>query len=333
MSAALQTASELREASSPPERRGIERDAVKTLVTNRQQRTHLHMRFLDLPSVLREGDLLVVNNSATLPAALLTDRANGEPLMLHVSTMIDHRLWMAEPRGRVLRGEKLHLAGGGSAVMIAPVDPRRPRVWYASFALPLPMVDYLAHFGKPIRYAYVTEEFPLADYQSIFAAVPGSSEMPSAARAFTARVVAALQGRGIGIATITLHCGVSSFEASEPPAAERYGVSIETAAAVNAAKSDGRRVVAVGTTVVRALESAAHDGKVAAASGWTDLLIDELRGVTIIDGLLTGFHDTGATHQWMLRAVADDELLRDAYLEAAAHAYYQHEFGDVHLIL
>lgn len=333
MSAAVTRARMLVEATAPAERRGLARDGVRLLVTDRASRRHVHARFTELAAHLRAGDLLVVNDSATLPAALTASRENGEQLLLHVSTKFDERLWMTEPRGTVLLGEELRLPDGGSAVLIAPVDPNRPRVWYAWFQLPSPMNTYLARYGEPIRYAYVTERFPLADYQTIFARVPGSAEMPSAARPFTPRVVADLRAAGVELQTITLHCGVASYEAPERPGPERYAVSHATAEAVNAARNQGRRVIAVGTTALRALESAVHGDGLLAASGWTDLVLDAGHRMRSADGLLTGFHDETATHLWVLRAFLDRELLASAYDEAAEYGYAYHEFGDVHLIL
>lgn len=323
----------LLEAVEPPERRGIARDEVRMLVTGRANRTHAHARFLQLPSFLRPGDLLLVNDSATIPAALTAARENGTAISLHVATMIDRRLWTVEPRGTVLAGEELRLPDGGCAVLIAPIDPDRPRLWYAWFALPLEMHAYLMRYGEPIRYGYVTRRFPLRDYQTIFASEPGSAEMPSAARPFTPRVVHALHERGVEIASVTLHCGVASFEAPERPGTERYAVPPQTATAVNQARRDGRRVIAVGTTALRAIESASSHDEVIASSGWTDLVIEQQYRLKSVDALLTGFHDAAATHQWILRAFLDRDLLADAYAQAAACGYSQHEFGDVHLIL
>jgi S-adenosylmethionine:tRNA ribosyltransferase-isomerase len=333
MHASVSQTSYLLEATAPPERRGLARDEVRMLVTDRRARTHVHARFRELPSFLRPGDLVVVNDSATLPAAIPALRADGTQLMLHVSTTIDARISIAEPRGTVLCGEELRLPRGGSAVMIAPVEPEQPRLWYAWFQLPQPMHEYLARAGEPIRYGYMTQRFPLADYQTIFAREPGSSEMPSAGRPFSPRVVGACAERGVELATITLHCGVASLEAPERPPIERYTVSPAAVSAVNVARSEGRRVIAVGTTVVRALESAVHDGTLFASSGWTDLVIDKKHVLRAVDALLTGFHGATATHQAMLRAIADPELLEEAYAIAAEDEYYCHEFGDVHLIL
>jgi len=323
----------LLEATAPPERRGIDRDAVAMLVTHRATGAQHHARFLDLPSFLEPGDLLVVNDSATMPAALTAMRASGERLQLHVATCIDSRLWLAEPRGAVAAGEEFRLPHGARATAVAPVDPPRPRLWYTAFRLPLSMADYLAANGEPIRYGYVTQRFPLRDYQTMFARARGSAEMPSAARPFTPRVVGALRERGVAIATITLHCGVSSFEAPELPPTEHFAVSHVAAEAIDETRRAGGRVIAVGTTVVRALESSLLDGRVVASSGWTDLVIDARHRVRGADGLLTGFHEPAATHLWMLEAFVDRALLDCAYAEAADRGYRYHEFGDVHLIL
>lgn len=334
MTAAERPSTTLQNATAPPERRGLARDAVRMLVTDRGAGTRTHARFSDLPAFLKAGDVLVVNDSATIPAAIDARRANGETIKLHVATRIDSRLRLTEPRSpAVVLGEELALPGGGSAALIAPVDPDRARVWYTWFQLPLPMYEYLSRYGEPIRYEYVAERYPLEDYQTIFAREPGSSEMASAARPFTSRVVRAVRAHGVDIATVTLHCGVSSFEDPELPSMERFTVPPETARIVNRARSEGRRIIAVGTTALRALESTARDSEILPASGWTDLVIGEAHRVRIADGLLTGFHDSAATHQWILRAFLEAALLSETYAEAAECGYLQHEFGDIHLIV
>jgi len=329
---AILQAPTLLDAVAPPERRGLQRDEIRMLWTDRKTGAHAHASFRDLPTILRKGDILVVNDSATVPAAIVGERANGTNVTIHVATMIDRRIWMVEPRGSVVSGEELSLPGHGSVVLIAPVEPEQPRLWYAWFQLPDSMYAYLARNGQPIRYGYITQRFPISDYQTIFAREPGSSEMPSAARPFSQRVLKHLRERGVELTTITLHCGVASFESPERPAIERYRVSPETAFALNRARTEKRRVIAVGTTALRAIESAAQNGVVSASRGWTDLIIDEQRGVELVDGLLTGFHTVGATHQWILRAFLNPERLAEAYDEAGQNRYFQHEFGDVHLI-
>ena len=321
------------EATTTPERRGLARDGVRLLVTDLAQRTHHDAAFRELPWFLRRGDLLVVNDSATLPAALVARRDDGMSFPLHLSTQIGGELWIAEPRAAVVAGERAALADGASATFLAPVDTAHTRLWYTALATAEPIGAFLAGHGAPIRYRYVPETLPLGDYQTIFARIPGSAEMPSAGRPFSRRSLDDVRQAGIAVATLTLHTGVSSPERHERPYREWFDVPVQTAAAVNATRARGGRVVAVGTTVVRALESAVSGGEAAAASGWTDLIVTPERGVTVVDGLLTGFHEPEASHLDLLRAFADDELLESAYGHALDGGYLWHEFGDVHLLL
>lgn len=320
------------EAREPAEYRGVPRDHVQLLVSDRASGVTAHAMFVDVGAYLREGDLLVVNDSATLPAALDAHRAEGESVTLHLSAQIAGSLWVVEPRSPVTPGEALRLPAGGEATLLAPTHPGSARMWYARIDVPEPIVEYLYAYGRAIRYRYVPSDIPIEAYQTMFARVPGSAEMPSAGRPFTPRVSADLERRGIRFASVTLHCGVSSAEAPEPPQPERFAVPPHTAEAVNDAKRGGRRVIAVGTTVVRALESAACGDRVIASRGWTDLVVTPQRGVRVVDGLLTGLHEPAASHLAMLRAFLSTDALRDAYEEAIAHHYLWHEFGDVHLI-
>ena len=323
----------LREATLPPEQRGVARDRVRMLVTDVKRRHHDDLHFNDLPQVIRSGDLIVVNDSATMPAALRAVRANGERLPVHVGTSIDSSLWIVEPRGAVQPGETLSIGLGATATMLAPVDVQRPRLWYARFELPCAMQPFLAKAGEPLHYAYVREALPLAVYQTMFARVPGSAEMPSAARPFTPAVVRELRRAGATIATITLHCGISSMEKPERPGIERYAVPASTADAVNAARREGRRVIAIGSTVVRALETSRSGDVAIASQGWTDLVVGPSQPPRVVDCVLSGFHMPEATHIDLLRAFVDDELLQQAYAHAARAGYLCHEFGDVHLIV
>jgi S-adenosylmethionine:tRNA ribosyltransferase-isomerase len=299
-----------------------------------------HTTFRALPAQLEPGDLLVVNESATVPAALEAVRQDGDRVQLHLSTANpEGDGWLVELRRdgfRVLdarAGEVLALRGGATATL------RRAavgiRLWVAELAVGgRPVLDHLAEHGSPIRYAHDPVERPLRDYQTIFARVPGSAEMPSAGRPFTPRVLHALAARGIGVARIVLHTGVSSLEAGEPPYAERYAVPAPTAAAANAAHRAGGRVIAVGTTVTRALESAATpDGIVRPAAGWTDLMITPERGARAVDGLLTGWHEPEASHLLLLEAIGGRRLVERSYAAAVALGYRWHEFGDTHLLL
>ncbi|MEU6235383.1 S-adenosylmethionine:tRNA ribosyltransferase-isomerase [Kitasatospora sp. NPDC047058] len=335
-------------ARAPAEARGATRDGVRMLVGRRDAAAVEHRRFTELPEVLRPGDLLVVNNSATLPAALPGRLPDGTPVALHLSSARPDRRGshLVELR-RVVPGAaaayyppeesparpglRVALPGGASAGL---VEPFTARLWYARLDVPAPLPAYLERHGKAIRYGYVDRDWPLDAYQTVFATVPGSSEMPSAARPFTAGVVARLAGRGVLVAPVTLHTGVASPEAHEAPYAERFRVPAATARLVGHVRSGGGRVIAVGTTVVRALESAAApDGTVHEADGWTELVITPERGVRAVDGLLTGWHEPRASHLQMLAAVAGRPLLERCYAEAVRHRYLWHEFGDVNLLL
>jgi S-adenosylmethionine:tRNA ribosyltransferase-isomerase len=336
---------ERNEAHEPPEARGLQRDEVRLLVAQGDELTHA--RFLDLPGFLGPGDLLVVNASATLPAALDAVRPSGELVALHLSTPVPPNgpapvragdvapHWVVELRqdGRRVRdaraGEILALPAGGHARLVAPyLSPGR--LWVAALAPPAPLSAYLQEHGHPIAYAHTSRPWPLRDYQSIFATEPGSVEMPSAGRPFSPRVMLALSERGVEVARVVLHTGVSSLERGERPYPERFRVPPEAAAAVNAAK----RVIAVGTTVVRALESvAAPDGSVAAAEGWTRRVVTPEEPPRAVDGLITGWHEPDASHLLMLEAIAGRDAVERSYRAALDHGYLWHEFGDSHLLL
>jgi S-adenosylmethionine:tRNA ribosyltransferase-isomerase len=230
-------------------------------------------------------------------------------------------------------GERLELPGGAYAVLMSRYR-RSARLWAAALRLPSRLTDYLARYGRAIRYPYVREDWPIECYQTVYARHPGSAEMPSAGRPFSNRVIDELRARDVGWATLTLHTGVASLEGDEAPYEEWFHVPASTVEAVNATRRAGGRVVAVGTTVVRALESAVdRDGIVHASRGWTGLIVTPRRGVRAIDALLTGFHEPKATHLWMLEAIASADHLREAYAAALEGGYLWHEFGDVHLIL
>jgi S-adenosylmethionine:tRNA ribosyltransferase-isomerase len=328
------------EAHAPPETAGLSRDAVRLLVARRSDCSVTDTHFSELPRFLDAGDLLVVNNSATMPAAL--DAVYGDlDLELHLSTPLptDEKKWVIElrmadePFDAVDVGAWIALPGQGRVEILAPyLDGRR--LWIARLDLPLSLHDYLARYGRPIRYRYVSKRWPLESYQNAYAQEPGSAEMASAGRPLTAELVARLLGKGILLAPITLHAGVSSPDRHERPFPERFRVGAETARLVNAVHSWGGRVIAVGTTVVRALETVAEpDGTVAPGAGWTRLVVTPARGVSAVDGLISGWHESEASHLDLLSAVAGDELLRRSYERALTEGYRWHEFGDSHLIL
>jgi S-adenosylmethionine:tRNA ribosyltransferase-isomerase len=326
------------EARRPPEARGLGRGDVRLLVVSGERIAHA--RFADLPDLLAPPDLLVINISRTLAAALSAYRADGNEVTLNLSTPVpfgDERHWVVELRrdGGRLRdgraGERLALPAGASAELLAPY--LGTRLWVAALSLPEPLDDYLARHGRPIRYRHLDREWPLELHQNVYATESGSAEMPSAGRPFTPHLITRLVARGIDIAPLVLHTGVSSLEAGEPPYPERYRVPPSTAARANLAHSLGGRVIAVGTTVVRALETAGSgDGTVAGAEGWTSLVIGPERGVRAVDAILTGFHDSDSSHMQLLEAIAGPEALERARRAAAKGGYLRHEFGDVQLV-
>ncbi|MFC4589070.1 S-adenosylmethionine:tRNA ribosyltransferase-isomerase [Sphaerisporangium corydalis] len=321
----------VREAHEPPEARGLARDAVRLMVSGTDTGSVTHHAFTDLPTLLRPGDLLVVNDSATLPAAVRLDR-----LSVHFSTEREDGSWLVELRRRTAGttgpynggepGEWLPLPGGATLRLL---ERETPRLWRARADRDVPA--YLREYGVPIRYSYVERDWPLSAYQTVFGVRPGSAEMPSAGRPFSHELVTALVSRGVMVAPITLHTGVASPEKDEPPYPERYRVPVQTARLVNQAEG---RVIAVGTTVVRALETAAlhGSGEVRAAEGWTSHVVTPAGGVRVVDGLITGLHEPRSSHLMMLSAIAGEDLLSRSYDEALREGYLWHEFGDLHMI-
>jgi S-adenosylmethionine:tRNA ribosyltransferase-isomerase len=339
------------EATEPPEVRGCGRDDVRLLVSSRADGRLEHARFDELDRYLRPGDVLGINTSGTMNAALPATRADGTALELHLSTHLPVDLWTVELRRHTEHGtrpfleahadETLALPGGGEVTLHAPyaVDraappPEPARLWVASLRLPLPLNAYLAEHGFPIRYGYVPTAWPSAYYQTVYATEVGSAEMPSAGRAFTPALITRLVARGVQFAPLVLHTGVSSLEEHEPPYEEYYRVPIHTARLVNAARAERRRIIAVGTTVVRALETVTDaQGVTHPGEGWTSVVVTPERGIHALQGMLTGLHEPRASHLAMLEALDSREHLCAAYTAAVRERYLWHEFGDLHLLL
>jgi S-adenosylmethionine:tRNA ribosyltransferase-isomerase len=327
-----------REAHDPPEARGLDRDAVRMLVSRRAAGEISHHAFRALPDLLLPGDLLVINNTGTLPAQV---RAAGG-LAVHFSTPRPDGTWLVElrqikdkislPNDQGYPGQAISLPSGAVLTLEGRATAR---LWRAR--LSVAVVPYLLRHGSPIRYSYVPREWELPAYQTVFALAPGSAEMPSASRPFTTCVVTRLVARGVLIAPVTLHAGVSSLEADEDPYPELFDVPPATARLVNHVRADGGRVIAAGTTVVRALETAALGpggaGTVVASAGWTSHVVTPETGVKVVDGLLTGLHEPRSSHLRMLAAFAGPDLLSRCYEAAITGGYLWHEFGDVHLML
>ncbi|MBV9001784.1 MAG: S-adenosylmethionine:tRNA ribosyltransferase-isomerase [Solirubrobacterales bacterium] len=331
------------EAHEPAEARGLPRDGVRMLVAHRRDGAIEHRTFSDLPELLAPGDVLVINVSATIPAAVPARRADGSRARVHFATRAPHleddwrvvEIRSADGRrpARLRAGERLELRGGAALDLIAPYASGQ-RLMLARFCCALLVDEYLERHGEPIRYGHVPKPWPLDAYQNVYAVSPGSAEMPSAGRPFTRELLSRLVAREIAVAPITLHAGVSSPESHEPPFPEWFEVPEHTAETICDAHHRGGRVVAVGTTVVRALESAASgDGCACARSGWTGHVVTPDCGVRTVDGLITGWHDPEASHLMMLEAIAGPELLQRSYEAALDAGYLWHEFGDSHLIL
>jgi S-adenosylmethionine:tRNA ribosyltransferase-isomerase len=341
------------EASQPPEARGLLRDQVRLMVSKVSDDQVFHTTFRQIGDYLDPGDVLVINTSGTLNAALNVNRTGGMPLELHLSTHLPGDRWVVElrlpgeegtsPFYEAIQGETLELPGGGSAQLLAPYHPSRlmqenasvrRRLWVARLVLPHPLEPYLAEYGFPIRYKYVRQEWPNSYYQTVYTTEMGSAEMPSAGRAFTPELITRLVAQGVLFAPLILHTGVASLEEHEPPYEEYYCVPAASARLVNHARQAGGRVIAVGTTSVRALETVTGpDGCAHAGEGWTELVITPERGLYGVDGLLTGLHEPRSSHLSMLASLAGFDHLRKAYDEALSQGYLWHEFGDLHLML
>jgi S-adenosylmethionine:tRNA ribosyltransferase-isomerase len=335
-------------ATKPAEHRGLRRDGVRLLVGRPDEL--IHTVFAPLDDFLVPGDLVVLNRSQTIAAEIDGQRSDGQPVVLHCATELEDGNWVLELRTAPDGARPILDAQRGEAIRVAPevrvrlLDPYpQPggspgnsgnRLWRARVISDVPLLSYLAAYGRPISYGYLQGRWPLSDYQTVFGTEPGSAEMPSAGRPFTTELITRLVMKGIAIAPITLHTGVSSQEANEPPQPERFHVSASTASLVNHTRAAGGRVVAVGTTVTRALESAVGaDGKVRAAQGWTSLVLGPGNPVRVVNGLVTGLHNPDASHLLLVEAVAGAELAQRTYDAALAERYLWHEFGDSCLLL
>ena len=337
------------EAGEPPEARGLARDEVRLMVSHIASDQVVHTRFRQIADFLKPGDVLVINTSGTLNAALPAVRSDGTPFELHLSTHLPAKLWVVEMRAYqddkegttrpfydIQPGESFALPDGARVTLHTPYAASQAlrRLWIASLDLPDPLQPYLDQHGFPIRYSYVKEAWPQNYYQTVYATEKGSAEMPSAGRAFTPELLTRLIARGIQIAPLLLHTGVASPEQKEPAYEEYYRVPEPTARIVNAARLAHQQVIAIGTTVVRALETVTDSSGIThPGEGWTDILITPQRGIRAVNGLLTGLHEPLSTHLAMLETLTGRRHLEITYKEALREGYLWHEFGDLHLIL
>lgn len=335
-------------AQEPPERRGIARDQVRLLVIDRQTGNRTHSRFDRIGEFLQTGDLLIFNSSRTLPAALKGCAAKSAPCIeARLAEHLADDSWLVlllcqtgEPFGCGLR-DGMEISFGEDLIgRVIRRDEQIPRLWQMRFSMSgTELVDAIYRLGQPVRYEYVSAPWDLDYYQTVYAQEPGSSEMPSAGRAFTWKLLFDLRRRGIETANIVLHTGLSSYmdddlDARHPASEEEYFINEAAAEKINRAHTGKRRVIAIGTTVVRALESAADEnGNIRAGHNYTRLHITENFGLKAVNGLLTGMHEPEASHLDLLTAFLPSAQIRVAYEEAVRLKYLWHEFGDLNLIV
>ena len=333
-------------AKEPPERRGLARDEVRLLVLDRNG-TAQHSQFKRIDQFLRPGDLLVFNASRTLPAVIKgCEQPAGPCLEVRLAHQQADGSWLAlllcqqEDLFTCGLHVGMHLDfGAGLTAQVTGRDERIPRLWQLNFSLTgTALIDKLHQIGQPIRYSYVSAPWELDYYQTVYASVPGSAEMPSAGRAFTWQLLFKLKQQGINTTHIVLHTGLSSYmddalDEQHPAAEEEYVISDKAAAQINDTRRRGGRVIAVGTTVVRALETVANEQGVRAGQGYTRLMITAKHRLKAVDGLLTGLHEPEASHLDLLTAFLPAEKLQPAYEAAVQEKYLWHEFGDLSLIL
>ena len=307
-----------------------------------------HSRFDKIGDFLRPGDLLVFNSSRTLPASLTgCGAAHGPCIELRLAEHLPDDSWLAlllcqqgDPFACGLTpGLEIELPEGLRATVLAR-DENIPRLWRLRFSeTGAQFIDLLYRHGSPIRYEYVSAPWDLDYYQTVYAREPGSSEMPSAGRAFSWQLLFELRRGGVEVAYLVLHTGLSSYMDDEldrqhPASEEEYFVSEQTAEKINAAQRRGGRVIAVGTTVVRALESViSPEGVVRPGHGYTRLRITAAHRLRAVQGLITGLHEPEASHLDLLSAFLPVSRIETAYKEAIARGYLWHEFGDLNLIL
>lgn len=329
----------------PTEERNLARDQVRLLVTTNSGKIE-HSVFRDFVLYLQKGDVLVVNTSATVPSALPVSFADGGKGKLHLSTGLNSREWLAEIRE--ITGTKTRRWHGGVEGMefqlpsgtIVTLKKKYYKneqwlhLWVVDLDTNQPVQKYLTENARPIQYDKLDRQYPLSYYQTFFSFHPGSAEMPSAGRGFTKKIIEALLKKGVVLAPLILHTGVSSLEENETPYPEYMEIDPVSATIINTAKNQGRRIIAVGTTCIRAIETAADPhGVVQPYRGNTELFIDEIYSMKVADGLLTGFHEPKASHLNMLQSIGGFEHINRAYQEAITAGYHWHQFGDLHLIL
>lgn len=323
-------------AAAPPERRGLRRDHVRMMVLSKETGYACHDSFYHLDQYLNEGDVLVLNSSRTIPAILRGHSLeNGQEVEIRLAGKIDDCRWYALIVGQpATQDGTISLSRSLEAVVEKEaLDTPLSVIRFSKSGTSL--FDEIYSLGEPIRYEYIETPWSLDYYQTVFASHPGSVEMPSAGRAFSWELIFKLRRKGVKIVFIQLHTGLSyflddNFDHHPSKNKEEYAIPEETLLAIKDARQSGKRVIAAGTTVVRALESAMATGQ---TYGWTNLFIHPGYELRAVDGILTGLHEPEASHLAMLSAFIQQDKLYGAYLDAVEAKYLWHEFGDMNLII
>ncbi|WHY86497.1 S-adenosylmethionine:tRNA ribosyltransferase-isomerase [Neobacillus novalis] len=327
-------------ASHPPEKRGLRRDHVRMMVLDRTTGEIKHDHFFHLADYLQPGDLVILNNSRTIPAVLQAKwRRDTNQLAPKVEIRLARRrgedtwdaLIVANP---VKTGDILQFSPELAATVIGEKENSPLKLIHFS-KKGTDLFNIIYDLGEPIRYEYIEQPWELDYYQTVFACHPGSVEMPSAGRAFSWELLFELKRKDIQVDFIQLHTGLSyllddSLVQTPEDNDEEYQISDRTMERIIQTKASGKKVIAVGTTVVRALETAAKNE---ALSGMTNLYIDQHFPIKIADGIITGLHEPKASHLDMLSAFISEQNLLKAYDQAIGAGYLWHEFGDMNLII
>ncbi|MBM7585153.1 S-adenosylmethionine:tRNA ribosyltransferase-isomerase [Bacillus pakistanensis] len=324
-------------AKKPKEILGKNREDVRLMVLNTDNGGSIHTHFNNITDFFEEGDLLVFNNSRTIPAVLDAKRRN-QTLELRLSRKTTESCWEGILLGGLYQiGDELTFDQGLSGRIIG-VGSEPPLVKIEFSLKGSELLDHIYRIGQPIRYEYIDSPWPLESYQTAYASVPGSVEMPSAGRAFSWGIMNKLKEKGVQLSFLSLHAGLSYYGNDQWPTPtehpEEYIIPTETAELINQTKRKKKRIIAVGTTVVRALETVGRENPIMISKkGITNLYIDQSFSLKIVDGLLTGFHEPEASHLALLSAFVKKDKLLNAYREAIELGYYWHEFGDMNLII
>ncbi|MFD3449809.1 S-adenosylmethionine:tRNA ribosyltransferase-isomerase [Microbacteriaceae bacterium 4G12] len=326
-------------ATTPPERRGIRRDYVKLMVINRHTGDVTHDSFYNLVDYLQKGDLLIVNASRTVPAVLKAQWNRGESIVAEeLEIKLAHRkgeaTWEVWIANEDVKEEDVFRFTPHLYATVMDTHNRSPFVLLQFSHTGTELFHDIYSLGEPVRYEYIEQPWDLDYYQTVYATVPGSVEMPSAGRAFSWELLFKLQKKGVRIEYVLLHTGLSYLDDKWKQAPtdnyEEYTISSDTLDRILQTRATGGKVIAVGTTVVRAIETAVAQQSL---SGWTNLYIDANYQLEAVDGLITGLHEPEASHLDMLSAFVDADRLSKAYREAITKEYLWHEFGDVNLII